>query len=539
MITLTLMSTNTKTTEHHLLSWASVCSVLAVSLVFLLVLVYPSYSNAQEVGPNGGTIVSEETTVESLGGGLEVHTTTTVEEVTSESTSTVTSKNYLSNPGFEASTNTTTAPNWSTSGSTFIGDTCGPGGGNCLETGNQSTGGGTAKQTVDLFNQMTKSEINQGFDITYGAHVHSDSSNLQVPLCSSTSYQSDCKDMFSITLDIKDSAGNLLHKFEHVFDNVNLSGYNKTDFFFTQTIQSNEYDSALATLELFGIDQGFYSGNHGPKFDNSIIQTTFDQTQLIVSQITTITEELVATAIDTLTDDTTTSTETLDLGEPTIESVETEMEIAPLEVYEVQVADNMGGMESFEVTVDANMEITVEPIADMNDTGTAETVSETVESVEAEVETQVAEVTENVSDSPEPDSSGSDESTEDTAESGTSEPKSESKSESKAERKSESKSKSEPKTKAEAKREMAQKIVQSIVARLGDSAQDQATQVALMNLVSADITANQPVLQDNSSWYQSTTVYDNQAVTNNNMAQYFMFGGSSAMLNQIINQQYK
>jgi len=539
MITLTLMSTNTKTTEHHLPSWALVCSVLVASLVFLLVLVYPSYSNAQDVGPNGGTIVSEETTVESLGGGLEVHTTTTVEEVTSESTSTVTSKNYLSNPGFEASTNTTTAPNWSTSGSTFIGDTCGPGGGNCLETGNQSTGGGTAKQTVDLFNQMTKSEINQGFDITYGAHVHSDSSNLQVPLCSSTSYQSDCKDMFSITLDIKDSAGNLLHKFEHVFDNINFSGYNKTDFFFTQTIQSNEYDSALATLELFGIDQGFYSGNHGPKFDNSIIQTTFDQTQLIVSQITTITEELVATAIDTLTDDTTTSTETLDLGEPTIESVETEMEVAPLEVYEVQVADNMGGMESFEVTVDANMEITVEPIADMNDTGTAETVSETVESVEAEVETQVAEVTENVSDSPEPDSSGSDESTEDTAESGTSEPKSESKSESKAEGKSESKSKSEPKTKAEAKREMAQKIVQNIVARLGNSAQDQATQVALMNLVSADITANQPKLIDNTSWYQSTTVYNNQSITNNNAAQYYMFGGSDAAMNSLVSSQYK
>jgi hypothetical protein len=527
MIMLTPMSTNTKTIDHHLPSWALVCSVLVASLVFLLALAYPSYSNGQDVGPNGGTIVSEETTVESLGSGLEVHTTTTIEEVTTEQTKSVTTSNFVKNPGFEASTNTTTAPNWNTSGSVVVGDTCGPAGGNCLQTGNQSTGGGTAAQTVNLFDKMTQSEINQGFTIKYGADVGSDSSNLGVPLCSETGFQSDCKDQFSITLGITDSNGTLLHKFEHVFDDINFSGYRK--FFFTQTIEENNYTSAFATLELFGMDQGFYGGNFGPTFDNTLIETTFDQTQLIVSQITTITEELVATAIDTLTDSASTTSETLDLSEPTVETVETEMEIAPIEVFEVQVTDSMGGMESFEVTVDSNMEITIEPIADMNGAGTVETVAETVESVEAEVETQVAEVTENVSDSSEPASASSNESSEDKAEGGTSEPKSEPKSE----------SKSEPKTKEEAKREIAQKIVQNIVARLGDSAQDQATQVALMNLVSADITANQPVLQDNSSWYQSTTVYDNQAVTNNSMAQYFMFGGSSARLNQIINQQYK
>ena len=524
-----------QTTDHQrsqpvLLSWVSV----VFSLVVLLVLAYPYYSNAQDVGPNGGTIVSEETTVESLGGGLEVHTTTTIEEVTTEQTKSVTTSNFVKNPGFEASTNTTTAPNWNTSGSVVVGDTCGPAGGNCLQTGNQSTSGGTAAQTVNLFDKMTQSEINQGFTIKYGADVGSHSSNPDVPLCSETGFQSDCKDQFSITLGITDSNGTLLHKFEHVFDDINFSGYQK--FFFTQTIEENNYTSAFATLELFGMDQGFYEGNFGPTFDNTLIQTTFNQTQLIVSQITTITEELVATAIDTLTDSASTTSETLDLSEPTVETVEMEMEIAPIEVFEVQVTDSMGGMESFEVTVDSNMEITVEPIANMNDAGTVETIAETVESVEAEVETQVAEVTENVSDSPEPASASSNESSDDKAESGTSEPKSEPKSETKSESKSDTKT--EPKTKAEAKREMAQKIVQSIVARLGDSAQDQATQVALMNLVSADITANQPVLQDNSSWYQSTTVYDNQAITNNNMAQYFMFGGSDVAMNSLVNSQY-
>ena len=50
--------------------------------VSLLALVAFGHSSNAQTGPNGGTIVSEETTVQSIGGGLEVHTTTTVEEVT-------------------------------------------------------------------------------------------------------------------------------------------------------------------------------------------------------------------------------------------------------------------------------------------------------------------------------------------------------------------------------------------------------------------------------------------------------------------------
>ena len=73
-----------------LLYWVLVVSSLAV----LLVLVYPSYSNAAE-GDETRTTVSETTEVEQLGGGLEEHTTTTVEDVVTEGAQETTG-NYLS-----------------------------------------------------------------------------------------------------------------------------------------------------------------------------------------------------------------------------------------------------------------------------------------------------------------------------------------------------------------------------------------------------------------------------------------------------------
>ena len=171
-------------------SWALVASLLVV----LHVLVYPSYSNAQ-TGPNGGTIVSEETTVQSIGGGLEVHTTTTVEEITESVTTTTTtegepttvvSPNLLENPGFQDSSNTTNVPDWNTTGGVFVGATCGPGLGKCLQTGNETTGGGAVSQTVNLFDEMTKDEVNRGFNLEYGAQVKPHVSNLTVPVSSNS-----------------------------------------------------------------------------------------------------------------------------------------------------------------------------------------------------------------------------------------------------------------------------------------------------------------------------------------------------------------
>ena len=547
---------------------SSLVELLKVLSVCLLASVAFGHSSNAQTGPNGGTIVSEETTVQSIGGGLEVHTTTTVEEVTesvtttttTEQSTTVTSPNLLQNPGFESSTNSSTIPNWTAplgTGGVFVQDTCGPGRGNCLQTGNETTGGGAVSQTVDLFDEMTKDEVNRGFNLQYGAHVKPHESNLTVPVCTAQHIASgpDCRDRFSISVHVTDSSGSLLHSFEHVFNDINFvgtdqRGYEKQDFFFTSTVPTNTHDEAFATLTLFGEDQGFFSGRFGPSFDNTVLKAIYTEVELITSQITeqvtrqieTITQETIQSSVP----ETVTDTATIDVAEVT-ETVEVvdNFEAETVQAFEVTISDNMTSMETtFEVSIDTNMEITVEPIADMSDTGTTvETVEATVETVEAEVETQVAEVTENASDSTESVDSGPSEPTEENTESGTdsegSEPEPESKAESKSESKPESKStKSKAKTKAEAKREIAQKVVQSIVARLGNSAADQATQVALMNLVSADITANQPKLLDNSTWYEATTVYNNQTIATNNAAQYFMFGGSDAAMNRLVDSQW-
>ena len=94
--------------------------------------------------------------IENLGNGLEKHTTTTVEQTETEN-GTVTTPQMLQNRGFESSTNTTTAPNWNTSGSVKVCNTCGPFGGNALQTGPE-TAGGTASQTIDLFDKMKNSK---------------------------------------------------------------------------------------------------------------------------------------------------------------------------------------------------------------------------------------------------------------------------------------------------------------------------------------------------------------------------------------------
>ena len=352
----------------------------ATLLVASCVLVYPSYSNAQDVGPNGGTIISEETEIENLGNGLEKHTTTTVEQTETEN-GTVTTPQMLKNRGFESSTNTTTAPDWTTSGSVKVCDTCGPFGGNALQTGPE-TAGGTASQTIDLFDKMNQQEINKGFTMNYGAHVFSHESNASVPVCDSTPANGpDCRDTFSITLDIKDSSGTLLHKFEHEFKEITFTGWNTTDFFFNSDVPENTYTSALATLELFGIDSGFPSGTFGPAFDNVALTAT--HTDIIIQQITTITEELIQTAIDTTTEDTITPiTE--------VEIIETQLEPETEQSFEITISDGLGEtIESFEISIDTNMEVTIEPISTNTGADTPTEIETTVAEVESQIEAEI------------------------------------------------------------------------------------------------------------------------------------------------------
>ena len=574
------MITNLKTTDGATWLQGLQQLVLVASLLVGLVVLGSPDSKADTVTSTvvsqTNNVLSEETTITSQGAGLELHTTTVVTEQTTVSDQKTvgdqeTTANYLTNPGFQ----TGNINGWTLEqGQTQVCQTCGPFGGKALKTQGEDGPGGTVSQTVDLFSKMTEAEVQHGFNLKYGAHVHSDESNVFVPVCDANpSNGPDCRDTFSIALGIKDSAGNVLHNFVHTFEEITFQGWNTTDFFFQQTIPSNQYTSAFATLALFGIDSGFPDDFFGPYFDNAIVQAIHNDVVLqqitSIQQIISVTEELVQTAITTIEDTSSIATDVL--SEPTVEPIES-FEAQTIEVFEVSVSDNFSDtMQSFEVSIDTNLEITIEPIVVA---APVEMVENTVSQVTAEVETQVAEVTEmeinnDISNNMEPSgqpaeqapaeqaepTSSSDDttteepesqedtrSTESQSDEGPEETKTAEVKEQEPEEKeseSEPKAKSEPKTKDEIKREIAPKVVQNIVTRLGESPQDQATQVALMNLISADITANQPVLQDQSQWYQATTVYNNQSIATNNKAQYYMFGGSDAAMNRLVDTQYK
>lgn len=540
-------------------------------------------------------ITNTTTTLEDFGGGIteqttiDTHTTTNVDDVTTTTTQTIdtstpvtttttnttntttenhtpntNSSNYLGNPGFETEKNTGNPSNWTATGNVTVGDTCGPFGGNCLKTGNESRGGGTVSQTVDLFDQMTQAEINHGFTVKYGSQVNSHISNATVPVCSNTT--GDCKDTFSITLDIKDSSGTLLHKFEHEFTNITWTGWNTTDFFFNSTVPSNNYTSSLATLELYGIDSGFSSGNFGPQFDNAIVQTVYTAIDFVVSQtintiIDTQTNVVRSYAVSSATDRVTTITnedistvvtivapievETPDIGMDIVEvEVETNMEDmaggTEIESFEVTVTDNAGStIDSFEVTTETNLdtgltEISIEPI-EVEMPTTTETVAEVETQIEAQVEAQVEEVKAETTpgglkpDSQqaeaEPESEGDprgdqinepkEEAKTEVAESEQEESNSETKT-AKAEPKEESdkkdqggksKAKASAKNKEEVKKEVATRIVSRIISKLSDDAASQGTQLALMNIIGADITKNSPNLQDKKDWYINPVIY--------------------------------
>ena len=485
--------------------------VLCSSLVFLS----PSYSNAAE-GDETRTTVSETTEVEQLGGGLEEHTTTTVEDVVTEGAQETTG-NYLTNQGFQqGNTN-----GWNKSGSVNVCATCGPFGGKALQTGPE-TAGGTVSQTVDLFDKMNQQEINEGFTINYGSHVFSHQSNATVPVCDSNPANGpDCRDRFSITLDIKDSSGTLLHKFEHEFEEITWTGWNTTDFFFNSTVPENTYTSALATLELFGIDAGFLNGHFGPAFDNATITTT--HTNMIVEQITTITEELIQTAIETIED--TTTIETTEVAE--VEVVEPEV----VESFEITVSDNFGEtIDNFEISIDNNMEITIEPIGPESTETTVE-VETTVAEVENQIEAEV-EVSNDTGDT-EPTDTASADTEEQQEESGTNEQKPEPKAASKPKAKSEVR---KAESKEQRKKNIATRVVTKIISKLGTDAASQATQLALMNAIGANLSAAAPNLQDASAWYASSQLPDN--VISDPSAVLFSSAQDSIM-NSLVNNQYK
>jgi len=456
----------------------------SVSLLVLLgcFLVYPSYSDAQE---------------------------------------TETTKNLLTNPGFEAETNTSDPTGWTATGSGNVCDTCGPYGGNAIQSGNESTGGGTVSQTIDLFDEMSQDQVNAGFDIEYGGDVFSNSSNAYVPSCSATN--GDCRDTFSITLTINDASGNQLHKFEHEYREITWTGWDTSTYDFSQTIPENNYTSALATLEFFGIDNGYTAGTYGPALDNAFLNLTYT-TQAVLDSI----QDAVNVAVD-IAADTAAPTDTFEVN--VTDSMGAEIESFSVEVN----TDSGGGSPEVSVTTSVDIpEIRIEtPQMDMPAPSVQEVqVEAQVEQVEAQIEAQVEAQVEVAEAAPEPEASSESENTQENTQESETENDGNGDSKNDGDNKSESKDKDDKK---ETKRKIATKIVTAIIQKMDNSAASQATQLALMNAIGANY-KDTVSLTDNSTWYQSVDVYQQPQLID--PASSLFEGAQNGLMDQLVGMQY-
>ena len=432
---------------------------------------------------------------------------------------------------------------------------------------------GTYDVDIDLQSQMSISEINAGFDLEYGVTVKSHGSNAVLQTCTSITQNSDCRDIFKLTLSLID-ANEVVQTFQH---EVELDFSGNRDYTYNQTIEPNLYQSLTGNFQLYGVDAGYPSGWFGPEFSDPFLTSTWEVTNIINEEILTLLEHSDILDTDTNYDSVNVSVEGPEgdiMQEYTIEvehdmdmamttDVNMDMDIDIQQDFDVPIVEDFdipdtmtdigGDMQdspmSIEMNVETEMEmeldlaelpepeISVEP--DVQEQPTEPEVAEVEpETIEPENETQ-PERTEEVEEEreneievaerepeAEPESTSSDvnnEADEDTEESETRE---------------------EPTKKEKVVAEAKQKVANKIVKSMGDKGRYDSTNqikrlVVMQVLGNANsFFENQKLLQDTPDFFDNTIVPDN-AISDSNYAQYILFGGSDAAHSELIDSQYK
>ena len=348
---------------------------------FLAVLLfYCSSSSAYDqqytvggVGPNGGTVtavtvVPELTNTEEVMVGDFLETTytytytetieETVNQTSYETVTVITEKtDQLIDTATVTNSNISTNCSWANSA-----DFC---------TGSQSVGGGSKTYNFDLSDYQNKTGVD------YGAKVFSHNSNANVPLCNATN--GDCKDEFKVTVKLLND-GSVTETYTHNYTNMNWIG--SQDFSYSQDVSSIAFDSA--SLELYGMDSGYFNGYFGPAFSDTFFNLTYNNISEIINQIIT---QVEMTTIKTATEY---AYDSQYIPPPPVEVDYTDYTVDAGVTFEFELDTFDGGVTTFEVEVtdtptgDFEIEIVeVESFdADLPDTEVAETIE--VASVEQE-----------------------------------------------------------------------------------------------------------------------------------------------------------
>ena len=385
---------------------------------------------------------------------------------------------------------------FSTSGSTSIS-------GGKYKTGNATAGGGTYTEEFDLQTQMSISEINSGFDLKYGVTVNSHVSNSRLGTCGSLTQNSDCRDIFKLTINLFDS--NVLQQtFEH---EVELDFTGNRDYAYSQTIAPNNYYSLTGEMQLYGIDAGYHSGYHGPQFSDPYLTTHWEITHLLNEEILNILEH--SDILDT---------NDFDTVDVVVESPQGEI----IDTMTIEVEQNMEMAMEIDTEIDIPVieveelpEISME-IEEMSDVEESSMERETEQTGSGQEESTGDEGANEVGSNTEAQQDDE----QDGGESGTSG--------SKRERVVQS---------------AKQKVASKIVKNMGDKGRyDETNQ--LKTLVVMQVLGNtktffdtQKALQDTENFFDLTTIPDN-TISDSNYAQYILFGGSDAVHNALVDSQY-
>ena len=392
---------------------------------------------------------------------------------------------------------------------------------------------GTYDKDFDLESQMTISDINAGFDLDYGVTVNSHSSNARLNTCTSITQNSDCRDIFKLTITLFDS-NEQVHLFEH---EVELDFSGNRDYTYNQVIQPNDYQSLTGNFELYGVDAGYPSGWYGPKFSDPFLTTSWQVVDIINQEILDLIEH--SDILDTVEFD------TVDV---VIENPQGEI----MDTMTIEVEQNM----DMAMEMDMNMDIAEIEIQELPEISTD--IQESP--VEIEIETQMEnELETEMSNSiPEPEreeianveessmereteqnSSGEEESVSDE---GANEVGSNTEAQQDDEQDGGESGTSGSK-KERVVQTAKQKVANKIVKNMGDKGRyDETNQ--LKTLVVMQVLGNtktffdvQSTLQDTENFFDTTTVPDN-TISDSNYAQYIMFGGSDAAHSALVDSQY-
>ena len=211
------------------------------------------------------------------------------------------------------------------------------------QRGTIGIGGGVLSDQISLLDQgLTQAEINQGVTYSYGSSIESHISNTNVPSCSDTN--GDCKDYFSIKLNLTNKNGDLINTYEHT---VEMDYAGVRDYSYQQQLEANSYSDVLFQMDIWSVDAGYTS----PSFYGGIISDPF-----LTVQYNTI--EIITEIILDVVEDIATENLFVDvvLEDYYFDDISFEIELPPQTVEIIEVAPGLPEIQEIQSEIQIEIE---------------------------------------------------------------------------------------------------------------------------------------------------------------------------------------